>query len=230
MQAAIVGPVGRRTYDQFCGLAKALDVLGERWSLLVIRELLIGPKRFSDLQDGLSGVGANALSARLKSLEADGLVAKRRLPPPAASTVYELTERGRALEPAMMELMRWGLPLLADAGTDHAFRPSWLVMGLQGTFDPELAGDIRRTYLLRIDEEVFTVRVDRGTIDISQADGDADVAVAMDATTLHEIGAGELTAREAIDAGRAVVEKGDPEEVVAFAGFLKLPTELAVPA
>ena len=121
-------------------------------------------------------------------------------------------------------------PALAEYGTDYAFRPSWLVMGLKGTFDPELAGDISRTYLLLVDEEAFTVRIDSGTIDITQAEGDADVAVAMDAATLHEIGAGELTAREAIDSGRAVVEKGDPEEVVAFAGFLKLPSEAAAPA
>src|SRR3712207_3261653 len=101
-----------RSYDQFCGLAKALDVLGERWTLLVVRELLLGPKRYSDLLEGLPGIGTNLLAARLKALEASGLVGRRRLPPPAASNVYELTERGRALEPAIFELIRWGLDLL----------------------------------------------------------------------------------------------------------------------
>src|SRR3712207_6674695 len=97
-----------RSYDQFCALAKALDVLGERWTLLVVRELLLGPKRYSDLLEGLPGIGTNLLATRLKTLEANGLVARRRLPAPAASTVYELTDRGRGLEPALYELMRWG--------------------------------------------------------------------------------------------------------------------------
>jgi DNA-binding HxlR family transcriptional regulator len=225
VQAGIVSSVGRRrTYDQFCALAKTLDVLGERWSLLLVRELLIGPKRFSDLQEGLVGIGANALSSRLKAFEANGLVSKRRLPPPAGSTVYELTERGRALEPAVLELARWGLPLLADPDPDDSFRPGWLLMGLRTTFNPELAAGIRRTYLIRVEEEAFTVRLDDGAIDVIQGEGSADAAVALDADTLLEIGSGKLGAQEAIDAGRAVVEKGDPQELVAFASFLKLPT------
>jgi DNA-binding HxlR family transcriptional regulator len=229
VQAARVRTVGRRTYDQFCGLAKTLDVLGERWSLLIVRDLLIGPKRFSDLLDSVAGIGANALSARLKEFEVNGIVRKRKLPPPAGSTVYELTPRGRALEPALMALMRWGLPLLAEA-EGHSFRPSWLILGIQGTFNPEVARDVTRTYLLRVEEEVFTIRMDRGEIDVSQGEGDHDVAVSLDPDTLLEVGSGKLSARDAIDSGRATVEKGDPEEVVAFASFLRLPTEAEVTA
>lgn len=96
--------VPSRSYDQYCLLARALDVVGERWTLLVVRELLIGPKRYTDLLDGLPGIATNLLSARLKQMEARGLIQRRRLPAPAASTVYELTELGRGLEPTMAAL------------------------------------------------------------------------------------------------------------------------------
>jgi DNA-binding HxlR family transcriptional regulator/putative sterol carrier protein len=219
-----VRSVSRRTYDQYCSISRALDVLGERWSLLVIRELLVGPKRFSDLQDGLAGIGANALSARLKALEADGLVVKRRLPPPAASTVYELTERGRALEPTLLELARWGMPLLGSPTRGESFRPGWLLTGLRAVFDPERAAGVRRTYVLKVDGEAFSVRIDDGAIEVEQGEESAaDVAVAMDSQTLLAIGAGTLCAEEAMESGAAVVEKGDPAEVVALVGMLQLP-------
>src|SRR5918997_566704 len=123
--------MARRSYAQYCGLARALDVLGERWTLLAIRELLLGPKRFSDLLAGLSGIGPNVLSTRLRTLEAEGLVTKRRLPPPAASTVYELTGRGRELEPAVVELARWGVGLLGPPAEDDRYRPGWLALSLR---------------------------------------------------------------------------------------------------
>ena len=97
-----------RTYNQYCGLARALDLVGERWALLVVRELVLGPKRFTDLQAGLPGIGTNILSARLRELEESGVVARRTLPPPAASAVYELTPYGRELEPAVDALGRRG--------------------------------------------------------------------------------------------------------------------------
>src|ERR1051325_5054084 len=98
----------KRAYDQFCALAVALDHIGERWTLLGIRELVTGPKRYSDRREGLPRIAANLLAARLRALVADGLVERRRLPRPAASTVYELTDLGRDLEPALLQLMRWG--------------------------------------------------------------------------------------------------------------------------
>jgi DNA-binding HxlR family transcriptional regulator len=219
-----VRSVSRRTYDQYCALARALDVLGERWSLLVIRELLVGPKRFSDLQDGLAGIGANALSARLKALEADGLVAKRRLPPPAASTVYELTERGRALEPTMLELARWGMPLLGSPTPGESFRPGWLLIGLRAVFDPERAAGVRLSCVLRVDGQAFTARIHDGAIDVVQEEDPApDLALSLDPDTMLAIGAGELSAEEALDQGRLEVEKGEREQVLAFAAWLSLP-------
>ena len=110
----MVRPMARRSYDQYCGLARALDVLGERWTLLLVRELVMGPRRFRDLQEGLPGIGPNVLSARLKMLEAEGIAARRRLPPPGALTVYELTERGRGIEDAIVALTRWGRDRLGE--------------------------------------------------------------------------------------------------------------------
>jgi DNA-binding HxlR family transcriptional regulator len=98
----------RRKYDQGCGSAHALDLIGDRWALLVVRELLLGPKRFTDLRDGLPGIGPNVLSQRLKELEEVGVLRRHVLPPPAASAVYELTEWGRELEDVLVQLGRWG--------------------------------------------------------------------------------------------------------------------------
>src|SRR5918995_3325809 len=100
--------MGKRRYDQYCALARTLDVVGERWTLLLVRELLLGPRRYKDLLAGLPGIGTNLLAERLRHLEEFGLVRRRSLPPPAGSRVYELTELGRGLESVVMELGRWG--------------------------------------------------------------------------------------------------------------------------
>lgn len=214
----------RRSYDQYCGLATALDVLGERWTLLVVRELLLGPQRFSDLLDALPGVGANVLSTRLKTLEAHDLATKRRLPPPAASTVYELTERGRALEPAVVELTRWGIGLMgAPAATDR-YRPAWLLTSLRAAFEPDAAAGLRRTYRLRVDDAVFTVRVDDGKLDVTQGEtAEPDVAIGFDSATLLALSAGQLGVDEAVAGERVEVERGDVAEIRRFAGLWRLP-------
>src|SRR5216117_1868167 len=102
--------MARRSYNQFCPLARTLDIIGERWTLLIVRELAIGPRRFKDLIDDLPGIGTNLLAARLKELERHGILGRRTLPPPAGSKVYELTERGRSLFAALIPLAQWGLP------------------------------------------------------------------------------------------------------------------------
>jgi len=117
-----------RSYGQFCALAKALDVVGDRWTLLVVRELLLrGPSRYTDIRDGLPGVATNLLAERLRELEAAGLVEREEAPPPVATTLYRLTARGEALKPALYELGRWGMPLMPEAADDdEAFRGHWL--------------------------------------------------------------------------------------------------------
>src|SRR5919198_4404685 len=119
-----------RSYGQYCGVAKALDVLGERWTLLIVRELLIrGPSRYTDLRHGLPGIATNLLAARLRELEEAGIVQREDAPPPVATTLFELTERGKALEPILHELGRWAGPLLAlPAEEDSKFNAYWLAL------------------------------------------------------------------------------------------------------
>ncbi len=115
-----------KRYDQYCPVAHALDLVGERWALLVVRELMHGPKRYTDLADSLPGIGTNILASRLRDLEACGIVAKRRLPPPAASRVYELTEYGRGLRTVLRELALWGARSLGPPSSEDALFPGWL--------------------------------------------------------------------------------------------------------
>ena len=115
----------RRAYDQYCPIAHALDLVGERWSLLVVRELMRGPKRYTDLAETL-GIGTNILAARLRDLEACGIVTKRKLPPPAASRVYELTDYGRGLKPVVRELALWGARSLGPPSEQDELFPGWL--------------------------------------------------------------------------------------------------------
>jgi DNA-binding HxlR family transcriptional regulator len=124
-----------KRYEQYCPMAHALDLVGDRWALLVIRELMHGPKRYTDLVDGLHGIGTNILAARLKALEAAGLVERRKLPPPAASNVYELTPTGQGLRPVLHELARFGARLMGPPPLD-ALNPGWLVDALDLALSP----------------------------------------------------------------------------------------------
>ena len=119
-----------RSYNQYCALAKALDRVGNRWTLLIIRELLVGPKRYSDLRAGLPGIASNLLSERLRELQSEGIVRRRELPPPAASVVYELTDLGARLESAVVELVRWGAHWMTERREGEVFRPDLLVVAL----------------------------------------------------------------------------------------------------
>jgi DNA-binding HxlR family transcriptional regulator len=123
-------------YEQYCPVAHALELVGERWSLLIVRELLKGPKRYTDLADALPRIGTNVLAARLKDLEVCGVIAKRRLPPPTPAQVYELTAYGVALKPVVRELARWGLQSLPAPGDDDELAPGWLPDALETFFAP----------------------------------------------------------------------------------------------
>jgi len=126
----------RRAYDQYCGIAHALDLVGERWALLVIRELTRGPMRYTDLVDHLPGIGTNILAARLRDLEAGGVIARRQLPPPAASRVYELTEYGQALKPVLRELGLWGARSLGPPTHEDELFPGWLANVIDTMLSP----------------------------------------------------------------------------------------------
>ena len=131
--------MARRSYEQYCSLARTLDLVGERWTLLVVRELMLGPKRFADLLDGLPGIGRNLLTDRLRHMEAEHLVARRQLPAPAPARVYELTPDGRALGPALAALGRWGIERLDPPPATAVFRPGWAMFPLAYMADREAA-------------------------------------------------------------------------------------------
>jgi DNA-binding HxlR family transcriptional regulator len=125
-----------RRYERYCPLAHALDLIGERWSLLVVLELLHGPKRYSDLADALPGIGTNILASRLRDLEGHGIVTRRTLPPPAASRVYDLTDYGRDLKPVMRELALWGARSLGPPTDEHALFEGWLANAVDCVLAP----------------------------------------------------------------------------------------------
>jgi DNA-binding HxlR family transcriptional regulator len=115
----------RRSYDQYCPVSRALDAVGERWALLIVRELLTGPRRYTDLHADLPGVSTDVLAGRLKDMEREGLVTRRRLPPPGAAYVYELTDRGEELRPVLAALAHWGGPALGEPRPTDAIRAHW---------------------------------------------------------------------------------------------------------
>lgn len=149
-----------RSYGHYDPLAQTLDAVGDRWALLVVRELLWGPQRFTDLQGGLPGIGTNQLSTRLRELEADGIAARRLLPPPAASAVYELTEQGARLEPALLALIRFGLPRLRALSPVNTFRPTWAALALRALAGTGPLPDRARLWEIRVEDVVFHTRAD----------------------------------------------------------------------
>lgn len=154
-----------RSYEQYCAVAKALDLIGERWTLLVLRDLVhLGPRRFSDLRDGLPGIGANLLTQRLRRLEREGLIQRRRLPSPARGVVYELTDLGSALEPTIIELGRWGGRFMGERQAQEAFLPSGHISAIRATFRGEDARGIKRVYEFRIEGERFHIDIDDGAV------------------------------------------------------------------
>lgn len=169
-----------KRYDQYCPVACSLSLVGERWTLLVVRELLHGPKRYTDLVDRLPGIGTNILAARLKELEAAGLVEKRRLPPPAASTVYELTASGRELRPVLYELARFGARLMGPPPLD-ALEEGWLVDALDLVLAPISPSG---TIAFRVGAEEASLVNGVATPGVAE---DADVLVETDAIGFYHL-------------------------------------------
>ena len=204
----------RRSYGDRCGIARALDLVGERWALLVVRELLLGPKRFTDLRAGLPHLGPDVLSQRLRELEGAGVLGRRVLPPPAGSRVYELTDRGRELEPAVLALGRWGSRAPFPPG-DAAIGVDAVVLALRTLFDPPAAGDLTASWELRLGEHRFAARVGDGRLDVARGDaGRPDAVIDTEPGTLaallwhgHEVAAAERADRLTIDGDRALAER-----------------------
>ena len=212
-----------RSYEQFCGIARALDLVGERWALLVVRGLLIGPKRFSDLARDLPGVATNVLAARLRELERDGMVRRRTLPPPAASTVYELTPYGRELEGPLLALGRWGAKSMGAREPGQSLRSGWLAVALKAYFQPEAALRTTATYELRLDDGVFGVHVDRGRLEIEPGPAAApDLALELGDEVLIALLAGRLDPDAAAAEGLVRLE-GDSGLLPALLELIRFP-------
>jgi DNA-binding HxlR family transcriptional regulator len=215
----------RRTYGDRCGVARALDVVGERWALLVIRELLLGPKRFTDLRSGLPHLSPDVLSQRLRELEEAGVVRRRKLPPPAGSRVYELTERGLELEPVVLGLGRWGsrAPFPngeARIGVDSA------ILALKTLFDPDAAADLSATYELRLGEHTFRAAVAAGELELARGSAEQpDAVIETDPGTLSMVLWHDRSLDDALRSGDLALEGSRP----AVERFLRL-FPLAEPA
>lgn len=198
-----------KRFDQYCPLAHALGLVGERWAFLVVRELLHGPKRYTDLLDGLPGIGTNILAVRLRGLEEAGIVRKRQLPPPAASKVYELTEYGSELEEVFWALARWGARSLGPPGPDDELYPEWGVNAFAALFFPEAARGLAETYVLRVNGDVFSAHVEDGHMHASVgAAEDAVIEIETDMETFFSLAGGQLAPRDALKR-RLVSIEGD---------------------
>ena len=198
-----------RTYDDPCGVARALDLIGDRWALLVVRELLLGPKRFSELRRGLPGAGQSMLTHRLAELERAGVLRRRHLGPPASTQGYELTDRGHGLEPVLLALGRWGsrTPLT----TTSELSVDALALALRTTFDPAAAGSLRLTGELRLDGDTLVTAVHDGTFEISRGVArEPDVVIEAGAAAFRGLVFGAQALDAAEEAGLVSV-RGDRE-------------------
>lgn len=206
-----------KTYGQLCPLARSLDVLGERWTLLVIRELLLGPRRFKDLLAVLPAMGTNRLSERLASLTADGVVRKSVLPPPAPVPVYELTELGEQLRGPLIALSLWGLKLPVDERIEAASARAELVaLSLAGAVSPSASAGVHAVYEFHVGDERLHFIVDDGRVlpRSGAAPAGADVSVACDLETFMALALRELTPEQAVREHRAVIQAGTAAQFV----------------
>jgi len=194
--------VPEHRYQQYCGAARALDVVGDRWTLLIVRELLLGPRRFTDLLDGLPGISRNLLTQRLRDLDRDGIVARQQLPPPAARQVYALTGDGRDLADAMLPLVAWGVRRLGSRKPGESFRPHWAALAMAAFADRDAARGITETYEYHVGGLVFHLTVDDGSIQLHPGRAhDPAATLTTDEETWADIASGKVTGSAAAAAG-----------------------------
>ena len=211
-----------RRYRDACGTAQGLDIVGERWTLLVVREILLGPKRFTDLREGLPGISSNILTDRLETLEEAGVVRRRTLPAPAASKVYELTDWGTELEPVVAALGRWGVRSPWRSEEDE-ISVDGLAVSFQTMFDPGAAGDLEASYEILLGGQVFGLEVGGGRIRVYRgAPGDADARIQTYAATLGALVYEGRDLDGALRSGDVEIE-GDRSAVERLMGLFPLP-------
>jgi DNA-binding HxlR family transcriptional regulator len=215
--------VTARSYAQLCGIATALDVIGDRWTALVVRDLLLGPLRFGDLAEGLPGIGTNTLTARLKHLEASGVVHRRLLPRPDRGTVYELTALGRELEPILMALGRWGTKSMGRLPPDVASRSRWLVAAMLAFHDESRRVARPTTWELRLTDGAFTVQAEGRNLTVTAgAPDDADLTITTTDEDLHRLLTRLLSPTEAVATGAATLD-GDASALARLVELFAFP-------
>ncbi len=190
-----------KRYEQYCPMAHALDLVGDRWALLVVRELMHGPKRYTDLVEGLPGIGTNILAARLRDLEQADVVTRRTLPPPAASKVYELTDYGRELRPALRELALWGARSLGPPTLEAGLFDGWVANAMDTVLAPRAPAG---RFELRVGDEVASMvdgEVRRGPVD------DPDVVVEADPASIYDMFVNQRLDRVAVTGDRDLLER-----------------------
>jgi DNA-binding HxlR family transcriptional regulator len=219
--------VAARSYGQYCGVTTAVELVGERWALLIIRDLLVGPHRYTDLKQGLPRIPTNILSARLKELQESGVV--RRVPLLNCGLVYELTEYGRALEPIVLALGRWGFAAMGDPEAGDVVTADSLTMALRTAFRPEVAAALPPAdYELHVGDVVLRAQVSGDRLDVAQVappsppvggrlpDGDPEIVFAA-GPGIRRVISGELTPSAAVDEGVMHVIHGDATLLERFA-------------
>jgi DNA-binding HxlR family transcriptional regulator/putative sterol carrier protein len=217
----------RRSYGDACGIARALDLVGERWALMIVRELMLSPKRFTDLRSGLPHVSPDILSQRLRELEDGGVLRRRRLPPPYATQVYELTAAGRALEQVLVELGRWGAAYAEPPTAGMGMSIDAHILSLRTLFDPERAGDLDAEIDLRLGACPFRVAIADGRIDAGYGESEEpDLTIETDPSTLIAVIHGRRTLDDALEKGELRIT-GSKRLARRFVTLFPLPTPVA---
>lgn len=213
----------KRTYNQYCGVASALDVLGERWTLLIVRELLVRPRRYGELLSALPGMGTNLLAERMKFLVDMGIVRRTHLGGSSKRARYELTEKGHALRPVVLGLARWGMDFVGDLSPDYELRPSWALLAVEAMIDPDhLAVD--EQYEFHIDDEVFHIDIRDGKAHTVAGPAEHPaITVTTDAATFVRIGAQKVSPLAAMVTGKLSLE-GDADAMLRACELLGLET------
>ena len=216
----------KRSYNDACGTGHALDLVGERWALLVVRELLLGPKRYGQLRTDLPGISTNVLAQRLAELEASGIVRKHRLPAPAAAEAYELTDWGLELEPVVRALGRWAVRSPAHDRTAHLSATSF-VLSLRTNFDPSRGQGVHGRYELHLGDEVFQVLIADGTLHAERGhQRQPEAVITARPSALARIVYGGRQLADAVAEGDVRVE-GDTTSVARLSAVLSLPAPAA---
>ncbi|MGZ3498179.1 MAG: winged helix-turn-helix transcriptional regulator [Vulcanimicrobiaceae bacterium] len=210
-----------RAYGQFCGLARAIEIVGERWAVLIIRDLLVGPKRFTDLHHGLPKIPTNVLTARLKELEAAGVVRRRVLPRPAGSVIYELTEYGMELEDVVVGLGRWGAKLLDEPRLGEIITVDSITMAMRSTFHPEAARGLHAGYELHFGDIVIHASVDDGKLEAGAGPLPAPDLIIEAGPSIKDLMAGAIGPTEAVENG-VVRLTGNADLLTRFAEIFRI--------